>query len=264
MSIIPLSSAAVFIRLGWAHLSTHPGRTVLTIIGVGLGVAATIAVQAANRDVLRSFEQSVLTVAGPVALEVTAGEAGLDERLITAVRDVTGVESARPVVEVGAHAAMGSGGQESFRILGMDLLEELTSTRNRIPASLDAADGSGNEEGLNGLLAPHGIMVGEALASELRVRTQDALILKVGGRDVAVTVTAVMNASPAAPSVWNRLAVMDIAAAQRTFNLIGRLDRIDVIAQPSVPVEKLAEGIRSILPPAVTVQRPIQRSRQVE
>ncbi len=264
MSIIPLSSAAVFIRLGWAHLSTHPGRTVLTIIGVGLGVAATIAVQAANRDVLRSFEQSVLTVAGPVALEVTAGEAGLDERLITAVRDVTGVESARPVVEVGAHAAMGSGGQESFRILGMDLLEELTSTRNRIPASLDAADGSGNEEGLNGLLAPHGIMVGEALASELRVRPQDALILKVGGRDVAVTVTAVINASPAAPSVWNRLAVMDIAAAQRTFNLIGRLDRIDVIAQPSVPVEKLAEGIRSILPPAVTVQRPIQRSRQVE
>ncbi|HVG02049.1 MAG TPA: FtsX-like permease family protein [Nitrospira sp.] len=263
-SLIPLSPVMIFIRLGWAHLSTHPGRSLLTTIGVGLGVAATIAVQAANGDVLRSFEQSVLTVAGPVALEVTAGEAGMDERLITAVRDVAGVESARPVVEIDVHAAMGSGRQGSFRILGMDLLEELHSTRNRIPASLDAFDSSGNEEGLNGLLVPHGIMVGEALASDLQIRPQDALMLKVGGRDIAVTVTAVMNAVLAASSIWNRLAVMDIAAAQRTFHLIGRLDRIDVVAQPSVPVEKVAEAIRRILPPAVTVQRPIQRSRQVE
>ena len=46
------------------------------MIGVALGVAATIAVQTANVEVLRSFEESVLTVAGPVTLEVTAGEAG--------------------------------------------------------------------------------------------------------------------------------------------------------------------------------------------
>ena len=77
----PSSLVAVFVRLGWTHLSTRPGRTLLTILGVGLGVAATIAVQTANVDVLRSFEESVLTVAGPVTLEVSAGEAGMDERL---------------------------------------------------------------------------------------------------------------------------------------------------------------------------------------
>ena len=264
MSILSWSSIAVFLRLGWAHLSTHPGRTLLTIIGVGLGVAATIAVQAANGDVLRSFEQSVLTVAGPAALEVTAGEGGMDERLITAVRGVEGVESARPVVEVNVRAAMGSGRHGSFRILGMDLLEELNSARSRIPATLDASDGSAKEEGLSALLAPHGIMLGEALAFDLQARPKDALTLEVGGRDVPVTVTAVMNGSFDAPSIWNRLAVMDIAAAQQTFNLIGRLDRIDVVAQPSASVEPLAKAIRKILPPAVTVQRPIQRSRQVE
>ena len=77
MSLIPSSLVAVFVRLAWTHLSTHPGRTLLTIMGVGLGVAATIAVQTANVDVLRSFEESVLTVAGPVTLEVSAGEAGM-------------------------------------------------------------------------------------------------------------------------------------------------------------------------------------------
>lgn len=264
MSLIPVSLVAIWVRLGWTHLSTHPGRTLLTTIGVGLGVAATIAVQTANGDILRSFEESVLTVAGPVSLEVSAGESGMDERLVGSVRDVAGVESARPVVEVGVRVAMASGRQEPFRILGMDLLDELNSIRGRIPASLDTFRSSGNEAELAGLLAPHGILIGQALASELEVAPRDVLTLEIGGREVVVSVTAVMSRQSDTPSVWDRLAVMDIAAAQRTFGLTGRLDRIDVVAQPSVPVEQVAEEIRRILPPTVTVQRPIQRSRQVE
>lgn len=264
MLLIPSSLIAVFLRLAWTHLSTHPGRTLLTIIGVALGVAATIAVQTANVEVLRSFENSVLTVAGPVSLEVSAGEAGMDERLISEVRDLAGVESARPVVEVGVRVAKTDGRQESFRILGLDLLDELNSIRGRIPASLDALQSSGLDHGLEGLLAPHGILVGQALASELKVMPQDVLALEVGGRDVRVSVTAVMSRSPDSPSIWDHLAVMDIAAAQRTFGLTGRLDRIDVVTQSSFPIEQVAEAIERILPPAATVHRPIQRSRQVE
>ncbi|HNV33227.1 MAG TPA: FtsX-like permease family protein, partial [Nitrospira sp.] len=51
---------------------------------------------------------------------------------------------------------------------------------------------------------------------------------------------------------------------QRTFGLSGRLDRIDVVTQASASVEQVAEAIARILPPAVTVRRPIQRSQQVE
>ncbi|MBI4001714.1 MAG: ABC transporter permease, partial [Nitrospira defluvii] len=262
MSLIPSSLVAVFLRLGWGHLSTHPGRTLLTIIGVGLGVAATIAVQTANVDVLRSFEESILTVAGPVTLEVSAGEPGMDERLIAAVRDVAGVESARPVVEVGVRAAEGAG--RSFLVLGVDILDELNSIRGRIPATLDVLQRPGEEEGLEGLLAPNGLLVGQALAADLAVRPQSVLSLEVGGREVSVLITAIMNRQPGPPLIWDRLAVMDIAAAQRTFGLGGRLDRIDVVTQPSSSVEQVAEAIQRILPPAITVHRPIQRSRQVE
>ena len=66
MSLISVAFLKVYARLGWTHLSTHPGRTALTMIGVALGVAASIAVQTANVEVLRSFEESVLSVAGPV------------------------------------------------------------------------------------------------------------------------------------------------------------------------------------------------------
>lgn len=264
MSLVPTAFIAVCARLGWAHLSLHSGRTLLTIIGVGLGVAATIAVQTANVDVLRSFEESVLTVAGPVTLEVSGGEAGMDERLIAEVRDIAGVESARPVVEVGVRVAEESGRHQSFLILGVDVLDELNSMRGRIPATLDAIQGSGEEKGLERLLAPNGLLVGQAIASSMAIDAGNALTVEVGGREVAVVITAVMERHGGRPSAWDHVAVMDIAAAQQTFGRTGRLDRIDVVTQPASEVSQVAEAIQRILPPAVSVRRPIQRSRQVE
>ena len=261
---MPLISPALFevcARLGWTHLSTHPGRTLLTIIGVGLGVAATIAVQTANVDVLRSFEDSVLAVAGPVTLEVSAGEAGMDERLIASVRGIAGVDSAKPVGELGVRVA---GRSQSFLILGLDLLDELNSMQGRLPATLETLWRPGEGDGMDGLLAPGGLLLGQGLASELGVGPKALLNLEAGGREVSVVITGVMGRRAEGPSAWDRLAVMDIAAFQRTFGLSGRLDRIDVVTQPSSSVEQVAEAIARILPPAVTVRRPIQRSQQVE
>lgn len=264
MSLIPSALVTVCARLGWTHLSTHPGRTLLTIVGVGLGVAATIAVQTANVDVLRSFEESVLSVAGPVTLEVSAGESGMDERLIADVRTVEGVESARPVVEIGVRVGEGTGRTHSFLILGMDLLEELNSPQDRMPAALDALENSGEGGLLEGVLAPNGLLLGQALASDIGIGVGEELVLRAGGRDVAASIWAVMDRRAGPPSIWDRIAVMDIAAAQRTFGLSGRLDRIDVVTRSSASIEQVAEAIQRVLPPAVTVRRPIQRSRQVE
>lgn len=262
--MIPSALVTVCARLGWVHLSTHPGRTLLTIIGVGLGVAATIAVQTANVDVLRSFEESVLSVAGPVTLEVSAGESGMDERLIADVRTVEGVESARPVVEVGVRVVEGAGRTHSFLILGVDVLEELNSSRDRIPAMIDTLENSGKGGRLDGVLTTNGLLLGQTLASDLGVGAGKKLVLQAGGRDVAVSILAVMDRRAGPPSIWDRMAVMDIAAAQWTFGLSGRLDRIDVVTLPSASVEQVAAAIERVLPSAVTVRRPIQRSRQVE
>ncbi len=264
---MPLISSALFkvcVRLGWTHLSTHPGRTVLTILGVGLGVAATIAVQTANVEVLRSFEASVLTVAGPVTLEVSAGEAGMDERLVTTLRAVDGVESARPVLEVGVRVADGRGIGQSFSILGLDLLDELNSEGGRIPSQPDAGSPPGTHVAIEGLLTKNGLLVGQGLASDLGVGPSSYVAVQAGDRETSLSIVGVIGRRPGASSPWDHLAVMDIAAVQQTFGLIGRLDRIDVVTSPGSSVEQVAEAIARVLPPAVTVRRPIQRSQQVE
>src|SRR5919197_5490463 len=95
------------LRLAVHHLTQRRVRTVVTIIGVALGVSVSVAMRSANVEVLRSFTYAVSTVAGRATLQVSAGELGLDERLIVAVRDVPGIHAASPVLYAGARIAAG-------------------------------------------------------------------------------------------------------------------------------------------------------------
>src|SRR5262245_4444208 len=65
-------------------------------------------------------------------------------------------------------------------------------------------------------------------------------------------------------SLWDRVAIMDLAAVQVLFGSVGRLDRIDVVTTGDRTPEDIALAIRSVLPPHLIVQRPSQRSAQVE
>ncbi|MEK6605181.1 MAG: hypothetical protein AABY77_04760, partial [Nitrospirota bacterium] len=62
-------------------------RTALTVGGVALGVAVYVAVATANVEILRSFEQAILGVAGRTTLQVsgnTGVAGGFDETIIEA------------------------------------------------------------------------------------------------------------------------------------------------------------------------------------
>src|SRR5262245_249800 len=119
-----LSFLKVFQLVLRPHVSQRPVRTLLTIFGVALGVAASIAVRTANLDVLRSFEQAVQTVSGPTALEVFGGELGFDETLISKVRQTRGVQSANPVILQTAVKPGDGTGSQALPVLGLDLLGE--------------------------------------------------------------------------------------------------------------------------------------------
>ena len=71
----------------------------ITILGVGLGVSVSVAIRTANVDVLRSFEETVSAVAGRATLQVSGGELGLDESVITVLRRHPDVVSATPVLQ---------------------------------------------------------------------------------------------------------------------------------------------------------------------
>jgi putative ABC transport system permease protein len=247
----------VFLLIVSAHVTQWPLRTLLTVIGVALGVSASVAVRTANVDVLRSFEQAVVTVAGPTTLEISGGELGLDERLITAARNVSGVTSASPVILQTAVRIDADGHSQAVQVLGLDLLAEAGSRGFRLtqqPA----------ERRLETMLDPNTVLLGRTLAAEWNLSVGDKMSWQIGPGPIICLVSGILEDSSDRTSSWDHLAVMDIAAAQITFGMVGRLDRIDLVTEETKSVEDVAQNLRAIMPPHVTIERPSSRTRQVE
>ena len=250
---IPLGLHIALIR---AHVSQKRFRVLLSIAGVALGVLASVAIGTANIHVLRSFEQAVTTVAGPASLEIAGHDLGLDESVITAIRAVEGVVSAAPVIEDSVVLTQGKQRGQGLQIVGLDLLAEAGSRGFQIQA--DA------EEALEALLAPDSLYLGRQVAADWNLGVGRLVEVTVGGRLVQLRVAGLLHNDESRSSLWDRLAVMDIAAAQQLLHSVGRLDRIELVTQPGRPLDEIAASVRSVLPPHLVVQRPAQRTEQVE
>jgi putative ABC transport system permease protein len=208
-------------------------------------------------QVLRSFEQAVTTVAGPATLEIAGHELGVDEAVITAVRVVEGVVSAAPVIEEAIVVAQGKSPGQTLEILGLDLLAEARTRGFQIlEADTDVA--------LEALLSPDALYLGRQVAADLNLGVGSIVEATVGGRLIRLRVAGLIHNEAARSSLWDRLAVMDIAAAQLLFQSIGRLDRIDLVTTPDRPLDDIVSSLRAVLPPHLVVQRPAQRTKQVE
>ena len=250
----------LFRLIVWRHLTAEPLRTALTVSGVGLGVAVYVAVAAANVEVLRSFEQAVLGVAGRTTLQVTAAVSmsqGFDETVIEPIRKAPGVLRATPVIEISGAWRASSRSPVALLILGVDLLEESSFRDYRLSAGSDPT-------GWEMLLEPDSVFLGRRVAARYGLGVGSILDIRAGAIVRRLVVRALVEGRGPSGSALEELALMDIAAAQWTFDRLGHLDRIDLVSDPAMPVEEVRGVVQAALPPSLLVKRPEQRNAQVE
>lgn len=240
------------------HLFASPVRTALTVVGIVLGVAVAVAIQTANVDVLRSFEQSVIAIAGRATVQVSGGELGLDEGLIQEINRHPDVVSSMPVIQLTARVVGGPNHGRLLSIMALDLLDVTDQKKVRFRGQ----DETGPS--LEALLSPQALFVGTRLAIEWGLHVGSELRIISGIRHYDVVVAGLIESGSRQPSVWDTIGIMDIAAAQTLFGLIGRLDRIDIVTEPGRAVEKIIDELHAALPSSVTVSRPASRTDQIE
>jgi putative ABC transport system permease protein len=88
----------LFQYVGLRHLRMKPIRTILTTVGVALGISLFIGIEIINRSTLASFKESIDAVAGKTTLSVSAGEAGFPEDRLEIIEKAPGVKHAVPMV----------------------------------------------------------------------------------------------------------------------------------------------------------------------
>jgi len=249
-----------FLRLAWRSAAAAKGRTAVTVLGVALGVAVSLAIRVANESVLASFRQSLDAVAGRTTLQVTAGEPGVDERLFRPLRETPGVAKASPIIE--STVALEGATRDVLLVLGVDVLADQGFRDYRVAA--EAGEG-GEEAGALSLISePGAVLVTRRFAEAHGLRVGSAFRVLGPGGPRRLMVRGLLELEGAGRALDGRFALMDIAGAQLAFDKVGRLDRIDVVTEPGADPRAVAARIRERLGGGVTVEAPEARNRQVE
>lgn len=251
----------LFRRFMLRAVARHRVRTLLALAGIVLGVAVMVAVRLANRSALDSFRSAVEYVRGEASLRIRGASGRFDERLLTDrmwLRDY-GVVS--PVIEAYAMAeetpaAGGVGHGPTLRVLGVDVLEDLSIRKYRLLRTSRAARDPTPPELLRLLTDADAVVVTERFAQRQGKRVGDPLVLIFGSRRCAFRIRGLLLDEGPGRALDGNFALMDIAAAQVAAGRLGKLDYVDIKLDARLDPAAAEEAIRRRLPPALVVERP--------
>ena len=233
-----------------------PFRMIITILGVAIGVAVFLSIQLANRQTLRSFEESVDLVLGRADAIVHAEGMAFDEKYFQELSHVRKLVKFYPVIE-GYGVELKTG--QVVEILGTDLLQD-SGIRDFSIKTL--------EKDLKGLLPlimdPKGIVLPEKFIPGTNFKPGDKINFLINGIEKTFNVNAILENKGLARALNGNFALMDIAAAQWAFGRIGKLDRIDIEFKRKENFASMREKLSEVLPDFLRVDRPERKNRQVE
>lgn len=258
-----MMARGAFHALVGAWLRHERGRSALTILGVALGVAVLVAIDLAIGSSVAGFKQTLEEVAGRATLTIRSEGAGLPGELAGEVADHPGVISTAPLIQTTATLPAQDGSTtQGMLLLGVDLL---FSGQLAGPAVREFEFQLQPERALESfLIDPRVIMIPNQLAKRLGKAAGDSFRLNVGGFEHTMTIGAIIDAGELADAMDGAVGVMDIAMVDRLLEANGRIDRIDLVTDPEVSVDTVAESLRRKLGSSYLVERPAARGEQVD
>ncbi len=246
-------------RLLWRsslrYLCQHPWQLGLSLLGVALGVAVVVAIDLANESARRAFLLSTQSIVGRATHQIVGGPNGLSEDVYHRLRVTGKIRAIAPVVE--SDVAVPDSPGRIFHLLGVDAFAEAPFRPYLAPL------GATPDNDFRALLTqPATGLLTTGTARQLGLGIGDALTVRVGTRQRAITLVGTLDPGENASAVENLL-ITDIATAQEILGLVGRLSRIDVLAPEGEGGQKLLAMIRRILPAGAEVLSSRGRSQAI-
>ncbi|MGB5082446.1 MAG: FtsX-like permease family protein [Burkholderiales bacterium] len=226
-----------------APLLRHKGRFALSVLAIAIGVALGYAVQLVNQAAVNEFSAAVQTLSGEADLLVRGPRTGFDEALYPRLANLPEVAVASPVVEVSARLP---DRREPLKILGVDVFRAA-----RVQSFLAFPREGGVSGSALDFLNPGLIFISAGAGDWLGLKKGDALSLQVGLEVHALQVAGILGNDRR-----QRLAVMDIGAAQALFGRPGSINRIDLRLRPGADPGRVAGRLRAEMPPGTLIERP--------
>ncbi|EEA00830.1 protein of unknown function DUF214, partial [Burkholderia sp. H160] len=215
-----------------AEWRSHRGRALVAIATIALGVALGYAVQLINSAAFNEFSAAARSLSGEADLQVRGAQPFVDESLYPRLANESGVSLASPVL---AFDVAVPGHRGALPVLGIDIFKasRITPDLIGVPPSDRPFD----------TLTSDAVFLSTAAQQWLDVKVGDDVTLRSGTSDLHLRVAGgLVRTRPG-----QRLAVMDIAAAQWKFGKVGKLSRVDVQLERGVDRQRFKRDLQQRL-----------------
>jgi putative ABC transport system permease protein len=198
----------------------HPVRAIVALLAIALGVALGFAIHLINAAAYDEFSAAAKSLSGQADIQLRSAAPYFDESIYASVAAREDIAVASPVLEIDAAVA---GRQGALKVLGIDVFRSAAIAPDLI--------GLPEENRPFDTLSDDAVFLSPAAMEWLGTRQGESLQLQAVGGPVTLRVAGSLVRARAG----QRLAVMDIGAAQWRFSKLGQLSRIEL---------RLAEGVR--------------------
>ena len=242
-------------------------RTVVTLVGLTLGVAVVVAIRLANASSVRGFETALDVVAGKSSLEIVGAGVGVPETQLSDLGWLRDYGRVSPVIDRTASLRAPNDTESPVRVLGVDVLRERPFREYQLVRFARDGREPRPQELLAVLLDSTSVVLTERFAGPQAIDLDTPVQLIVGDRIHDVVVRGLLLDVGPARVVDGQLVLMDIATAQLLFDRLGWVDRVEIQLYEGETADTIADAERAIaarLPDGLHIQRPARRGRQVE
>ena len=231
-----------------AQIREQPGRFLVTVLALALGVALGSSVYLVNASALNEFGLATKRLVGEADIVIRGPREGFPEQLFVTLAGNPAIGELSPVLELDVALA---GRNETLKVLGLDPFRA---------AALQPALIGEMGDGVFQLFDSGAVYLSAPAAQALKLQRGSELQVTVGSANKTLHVLGILPESAYPQS----LALMDIASAQWVFNAVGKLNRIDVRLTPGIDVETFRREIAASLPTGVLAVAPqVERDRAV-
>jgi putative ABC transport system permease protein len=232
-------------------MQQRPGRSVLTMLSIVIGVTAAVAVGLGTATTRNAYKQMFALVTGRATLEVNGkGGAAFDGGILAEVEKVAGIEAATPIIERPARMTVGEDKALRVQLLGIDPERDQKVRDYKIVEGRQVQDGDE-------------LVIEQGFAEYIGIKLGDTV--RVTGTNVRgkeVTVVGLFGSQQGAAVAQMSMGFVPLSRAQAYFNnrrsgvSATAIDKIQVVTAANVDPAKIQPGVAALLPEGVQVHRP--------
>ncbi|MBI5601988.1 MAG: ABC transporter permease, partial [Deltaproteobacteria bacterium] len=247
----------VYLLLISRHYLKSWRQSLLTILGLALGVSVFVSIHLSVGASLRSFKNTVQSLSGEAQWQLVQDGQGIDENLFPIIKRHPAIQAAAPVIEF--QAPLGKQPSQVIWIMGVDFFAE--AGIRRYSESLSSLTG---EQFLSLALTPRAIGLTRPFADRYGLKKGDPFTILVNGRPRTLKLSVLLENDGPAQALGGSFGLMDIAQAQEVFGKIGYLDRIDLQFIKAGDEKKHLQELQKILPLGTRLIQPADREKGTE